>query len=374
VKQKIRLSKCCIGEEEKIAVQGVLDREFLGMGEEVGHFERELTRFFNRPTVCVVNGTAALHLALQGCDFPPGSEVLVPSLTYLASYQAILAAGLSPVSCDIDERSFTLDIDDASKRLSKKTKAIMPVHYCGNVCDLSSIFSFSKNNNLRVIEDAAHAFGSTLEGRKVGESGDITCFSFDGIKNITAGEGGCVVSDDIDLIHRVSDARLLGVVNDSAARITNRRQWTFDVTAIGWRYHMSNIMAAIGIEQLKKQKSLASRRQALASKYDILFSSLDRISPVARNCPGAVPHIYVVRIADLTVSGREKLRKKMLAAGIETGIHYWPNHLLSFFQTSCSDILPITERVYPELLTVPLHPDLTEADLERVAAGLANFI
>ena len=231
---------------------GVLDREFLGMGAEVQMFEKLLSAFFGRPAVCVANGTAALQLALQACEIGPGDEVLVQSLTYVASFQAISATGARPVACDIENATLTLDWRDAEKRLTTKTKAIMPVHYSGGVGALNEIYSFARKHSLRVIEDAAHAFGSVYQGKRVGGFGDVACFSFDGIKNITSGEGGCVVTDDPDVLRRVQDARLLGVEKDTEKRYMVQRSWEFDWSTQCLRYHMSNIMASIRMEQLKR--------------------------------------------------------------------------------------------------------------------------
>jgi dTDP-4-amino-4,6-dideoxygalactose transaminase len=170
----IRLSKSCLSEAEKNAVMGVLDREFLGMGTEVRQFEEMLTDFFGRPAVCVSTGTAALHLALQAADIGAGDEVLVQTLTYIASFQAISATGATPVPCDVDTDSLCLDWRDAEKRLTSKTKAIMPVHYAGGVGELDEIYAFAKKNSLRVIEDAAHAFGTTYKGKKAWAAYSIT--------------------------------------------------------------------------------------------------------------------------------------------------------------------------------------------------------
>jgi dTDP-4-amino-4,6-dideoxygalactose transaminase len=368
----IRLSKCAVGEEEKLAVCQVLDEEFLGMGKQVGQFERELGEFFGREVVCVVNGTAALHLALDGCNLPPRSEVLVPSLTYLASYQAIVAAGMTPVSCDVDATNLSLDILDATKRLTDKTKVIMPVHFSGSALGLSEVYNFAMANGLRVVEDAAHAFGSEHCGEKIGSFGDISCFSFDGIKNITSGEGGCVVAHDEKVLNRVRDSRLLGVIGDSERRLRGERSWEFDVKGPGWRYHMSNLMAAIGLAQLGKREKLAEKRKNLASLYDIHFTeSKLPIYPVARSDPDAVPHIYVVRVANL--KDRAKLRQDLLERGIETGVNYYPNHLLSLFGGGRTR-LPVTERIFPELLSLPLHPDLTEEDVAYVFSELVRCV
>ena len=260
----IRLSKSCLNDAEKQAVMRVLDREFLGMGDEVRQFEEELSLFFGRTAVCVSTGTAALHLALQASGVGPGDEVLVQSLTYVASFQAISATGAIPTACEVSPATLCIDLNDAKKKLTSKTKAIMPVHYAGGVGNLDEIYAFAKENNLKVIEDAAHAFGTTFKGNKVGSFGNISCFSFDGIKNLTSGEGGCIVTDDQEVLSKVMDSRLLGVEKDTEKRFSSQRSWSFNVVGQGWRYHMSNIMAAIGIEQLKNFDQVADKRIKLA--------------------------------------------------------------------------------------------------------------
>ena len=270
----IRLSKSVIGEEEKTAVIKVLEKEFLGMGEEVDIFEKKLSEVFKRSTVCVSSGTSAIQLSLEACNIGKGDEVLVPSLTYVATFQAIKATGAIPIPCDVNEDDLLIDIKDASLKITNKTKAIIPVHYTGGVGNLNGLYAFAQKNKIRVIEDAAHAFGTIYNSNLIGSIGDIVCFSFDGIKNITSGEGGCIVSNDKKIIQRVQNSRLLGVENDSQSRYKNSRSWDFNVSRQGWRYHMSNIMAAIGIEQLKKRELFFSKRKLLAFKYDQLFEKL----------------------------------------------------------------------------------------------------
>jgi len=248
----IRLSKSVIGQDEIKAITRVLQDEFLGMGVEVQKFEEELSTFFGRETICVNSGTAALQLALQATDIKRGDEVLVQSLTFLATFQAISAIGAIPIPCEVYENTFTIDLEDAKSKITTKTKAIIPVHYASNVGNLDDIYEFANKYNLRIIEDAAHAFGTKYKNRRIGSFGDIACFSFDGIKNITSGEGGGVVSNDAAVIQKIKNLRLLGVENDSDNRYQNKRSWDFDVVEQGWRFHMSNIMAAIGRSQLKK--------------------------------------------------------------------------------------------------------------------------
>jgi len=368
----IRLSKSCVGEDEKAAVLGVLDREYLGMGAEVQEFENALSEFFGRPVVCVLNGTAALHLALQACGIGPNDEVLAPSLTYIASFQAISATSAKPVSCDINNDTLLIDLKDAEKRVTKKTKAVMPVHYTGGVGDLNAVYDFAKKYKLRVIEDAAHAFGTTYEGKRIGSFGDIACFSFDGIKNITSGEGGCIVSNDDALLNRIRDARLLGVEKDTEQRYSGNRSWDFDTTTQGWRCHMSNIMAAIGIEQLKRFPEFTNKRQQRAKQYDHLLSGHPSIKPIPRDYDTIVPHIYVVRI--LGMKDRKQIQQALLEKGIQVGYHYQPNHWLSLYKNDGSQPLPVTDSVFQELISLPLHPDLSENDVKFVVQALRKIL
>tara|TARA_B110000037_G_C17085752_1_gene491898 strand:+ start:603 stop:1748 length:1146 start_codon:yes stop_codon:yes gene_type:complete len=362
----IRLSKSDISEREIKSVVNVLKKGFLGMGEEVKTFESKLSNYLGREVVCVVNGTAALQLALQACGIGQGDEVLVPSLTYVASYQAIIATGAIPVSCDVDQKDLIICLLDAKKKITRKTKAIMPVFFSGGVGDLETLYLFSKNNKLRVIEDAAHAFGSKYKGKLIGSFGDVTCFSFDGIKNISSGEGGCIVTNNSEVLKKLKDSRLLGVEKDTENRYLGKRSWEFDVTEIGWRYHMSNIMASIGIIQLERIKYFSKKRQVLAKKYDQLFKESNFIFPLDRDYENIVPHIYVVKINGLV--SKKELRESMLKLNIETGSHYQPNHLLTLFKNTGD--CPFTEEISKELITLPLHTSLNINQLEYVAASL----
>jgi len=368
----IRLSKSTLTKVEKEAVMGVLDREFLGMGYEVQLFEERLSEFIGRPAICVVNGTAALHLACQAAGIGLGDEVLVQSLTYVASYQAISATGAKPISCDVVPDTFTIDWRDAEKRLTKHTKAIMPMHYAGGVGKLNEIYDFAKCNGLRVIEDAAHAFGSLYRGQRVGGFGDIACFSFDGIKNITSGEGGCIVSDDEEILKKVRDSRLLGVEHDTENRFKGNRSWEFDVTSQGWRYHMSNIMAAIGIVQLDRFPELSSKRKSLAKCYADILSSVDYIKILPYDFEEVVPHIFPVLIDNL--KDRSVLRKNLLDVNIQTGIHYQPNHMLSLYRDIEDVNLPVTDSIFPELVSLPIHPDLSIKEVEMICEKLLSEI
>lgn len=365
----IRLSRSVIGEEEKKAVLGVLDRQYLGMGQEVQIFENELAAFFGRETVCTNTGTSALHLALQALGIGPNDEVLVQSLTYVASFQAISATGARPVACDIDPETITISLEDAKKRLTNKTRAILPVHYASGVGELDELYEFANDNDLRVVEDAAHAFGTVYKGKKVGSFGDISCFSFDGIKNITSGEGGAIVTSDEEILQKVKDARLLGVEKDTEKRYTGDRSWDFDVSSQGWRYHMSNVMAAIGIEQFKKYPIFSAKRKKLHAYYREKLTGVKNIKLLKQDVNQIVPHIFVIKVK---APYRDQVRKLLEEKGIPTGIHYKPNHKLSYYTNDTT--LPYTEMVAKELLTLPLHPELDENDLDYICETLKQCI
>ena len=368
----IRLSKSCISSLEKLEVGSVLDAEQLGMGATVQKFEEKLSSFFNRDTVCVSSGTAGIHLALQACGIGEGDEVLVPSLTYVATFQAIGASGAKAVPCDIDPENCLLSLRDAEARITAQTRAIIPVHYTGGVGPLAELYDLARRHGLRVIEDAAHAFGTHYKGELIGGFGDIACFSFDGIKNITAGEGGCITSRDPTVLHNVSVARLLGVEGDSEKRYSNQRSWNFTVSQQGWRYHMSNIHAAIGLAQLHRFPEFQRKRRELARYYDNAFAHDEKVSVLPRNYDDVTPHIYVTRIKGLR--DKDALRQALLEKNIETGSHYQPNHLLKFFINDAGISLPHTERVFPELLSLPLHPDLSPSDLDIVVKTLQEVL
>ena len=246
----------------------------------------------------------------------------------------------------------------------------MPVHYAGRPGELEEVYRFAQRHGLRVIEDAAHAFGSVYKGRKIGSFGDIVCFSFDGIKNITSGEGGAVVTADAEVASRVKDARLLGVRNDSEKRYRGARSWEFDVARQGYRYHMSNLFAAIGAVQLKRlDGEFAPARQRLARAYHEALRWIPWIALFPDDYAEIVPHIFPVRVLG---GRRDSLREHLANCGVESGVHYYPNHLLSFYGGRAGE-LPVTERLFGELLSLPLHPGLTEAQQGSVIEGIKEF-
>ncbi len=369
--RKIRLSKSVVGDVEKKALGRVIDDSYLGMGKYVEKFEQALQGYLGGgKVICVSSGSAALHLALMGIGLVPEDEVLVQSLTFVACFQAISAAGAVPVACEVIPETCTIDLTDAKKRITKKTKAIMPVHYASRTGNIEEVYKFAKKYGLRVIEDAAHAFGTVYKGKKVGSFNDVTCFSFDGIKNITSGEGGAVVTKDAKVAEFVMDARLLGVHNDTARRYQGKRSWELDVFHQGYRYHMSNLFAAIGLSQLKRfEKEFKPSRQRLAKKYHRELSLINDIELFPDDYDKIVPHIFPIKVKN---NKRDGLRQYLIDNNIECAVHYYPNHFLEYY---CQQKvrLPVTEKIYNELLSLPLHPDVTNGDQEYIIAKIKEF-
>ncbi|MGH6826398.1 DegT/DnrJ/EryC1/StrS family aminotransferase [Methyloceanibacter sp.] len=367
----IPLQQPCVGAAELAAVGQVFELRWLGMGAETRQFEQALENLLNVKHVIAVNtGTSALHLALAALDLLSGDEVIVPSLTFVASPQAILAAGGTPVFCEIDPQTLNLDLTDVAACITPRTRAIMPVHYGGVPSDMRPLLAMAKEHGLRVIEDAAHAFGSRYEGQLIGSFGDVTCFSFDPIKNITCGEGGAIATNDLALAERVKIARILGISNHTWNRLHQERSWAYEVGSPGFRYHLSNINAAIGLIQLGRAHEFRERKQALVRRYEQLLPRHELIRLVTRASDDVFPFFYVIRVLG---SHRDEMMRRLKARGIDTGIHYIPNHLQPLFRAN-QRALPVTERAFGEILTLPLFVEMADDQVQRVAEEIANAL
>lgn len=369
--KNIKVSESDVGSDEITIIKQVIDDGYIGMGKYVKEFEFNLSQYLGRPTVCVSTGTTAIQLALQAVGVGPGDEVLVPSLTYVATYQAISATGAIPVSVDITNDFFTISPSDIKKKVSDKTKAIVPVYYAGNLRGRDAIRSIAQELKLRIIEDAAHAFGGIVDEKLVGSDGDITCFSFDPIKNITALDGGCVVTDDLEVISKIEDLRVLGVIGDGKTRLQETRKYQYDVIDQGWRYHLNNINAAVGLTQLKKIDTFRSKRQKLAKKYDELLQKTTAIECINNNYDEILPHIYVVKFKRKDIRDFVKLQLQE-NYNIQTVIHWLPNHTLTKYKSNYE--LPVTDDIYSRILTLPLHTKLENGDIEDIVEKILDTI
>lgn len=362
----MRLSKSIVGEGEIKALTRVIEDGYLGMGTETMNFELELAEFIgiSSTTVCAVStGTSALHLVCEYL-FNPGDEVLVPSITYVASYQAISASGAVPVSVDVNINDGLICLEDARRNITDRTAGLMYVHYGGNTGDIISIEKFCEELNLALIHDAAHSFGSKYQAQRVGFREGTYCFSFDGIKNITCGEGGAIISSDEELIEFCNDARLLAVKKDTEKRYEGKRSYVFDVTNQGYRYHLSNLNASIGRVQLKRfRNEFESKRRELYEQYvdRLKNQTMIQVLETHEDC-FLVPHIMPILCE--SIQYKMQLQKKAEQCGIQTGVHYYPNHKLTRFLSNNS--LPNAEDFFERQMTLPLHPDLKPNEVELI--------
>ena len=367
----IQVSKPSLGPDELAAVGAVFDTGWLGLGATTYAFEQALSaKFGGREVVAVNTGSAALHLALASLRLEPGDEVIVPSVTFAASIQTILAAGGTPVFCESRDQDLLVDVDDIERRLTPKTRAIMPVHYCGQACDMDRLLSLARRHGLTIVEDAAHAFGSTYQGRPVGGFGDLTCFSFDPIKNITCGEGGAVVTGSPAIADALRRMRLLGIDKDTWHRYRNTRSWQYEVTGPGFRYHMPNFCAAVGLAQLPKLDGFVARRRAIARAYDARFAALPAVQTLAVDYAEAAPHIYIVRVG---AGVRDAFMAHLAGRGVGSGIHYIANHIQPYFTRYVREPLPRADRLWQEIVTLPLYADLTDDEVATVIAAVESY-
>jgi len=367
--EMIPVQRPSIGREELEAVEAVFKTGWLGMGSVTKQFEDALKAFLGaRHVVATVNGTAALHLAFDAIGLKPGDEVIVPSFTFVASVQPITAMGAKPVFCEVEEDTLNIDVNDAANRITKRTKAIVPVHYRGMPCDMDGVLKLAKEHDLRVVEDAAHAIGSYYKGRRVGSFGELACFSFDPIKTVTCGEGGAITTQDDGLLDLLQRKRILGIDRDTWSRYQNKRSWFYDVTTQGYRYHMSNINAAIGLVQLKKFEAHNNRKIAIAKTYDQEFAGLERFQLLRTDYNGLSLFMYVIKVRE----DRDRLMKHLEERGIGSGIHYIPSHLFTLYGKKKVH-LPVTERLFGQILTLPLFPDMTDDQVARVVSAIKEW-
>ncbi len=367
----IPVSRPSLGAEELASVGSVLDSGWLGMGSTTYSFENEIKKLIGCKHLIAVNtGTSALHIALDGFGIGPEDEVIVPSITYAACIQAIIATGAIPVFCESQEDNLLIDVEDVKSRLTDRTKAIMPVHYCGQPCDMNALLALAEDHGFWVIEDAAHAFGSTYKGRKIGSFGHATCFSFDPIKVISCGEGGAVTCQDDEKAELIRRKRILGIDKETWHRYKNKRHLFYEVTTSGFRYHMPNFCAAIGLAQLKKIDRFIYKRRKICRLYDSAFMNLKEVVPLKVDYQETVPFMYVVRILN---GQREAFIDSLKKQGVDTGIHYIPNHIHPFFKKYVREPLYRSAELGDQIVTLPLYYDMTDEHIQIVIESVLNF-
>lgn len=359
-----------IGAIELERVGTVLESRWLGSGPVAREFEERIRTICGaRNAVATSSGTVALQIALAACDLRPGDEVVLPSLTYMASSQAVVAAGGRPVYCDVELETANVDPASVAERIGPRTRAIMPVHFGGFPCRMSELNDLARRHDLRVVEDAAHAFGSSYEGVPIGAAGDLICFSFDPVKNVTCGEGGAILTGDDEVAAWLRRTRSLGVDRDGWTRHDADRPWYHEALSPGLRAHLSDVNAAIGMAQLERLDELRARRQALVKRYRENLAGLEEILTLHGDVEAVFPFICAVRVVD---GRRDALLAHLARDRIQAWVHYVPNHLQAAFRAPGVE-LPATERLYDELLSLPLYHELRDSDVDRVAESIRSF-
>lgn len=346
---------------------------WLGMGAVTKEFEERIEAFLElkeRYVVATNTGTSALHLALIVAGVRTGDEIITPSFNYVADHQAIRMAGGEVVMCDIREDNLGIDCEKAEALITDKTKAIIPLHFAGIPCDQSGVYRLAEKYGLRVIEDAMHAFGTTIDERKIGSYGDITCFSFDPVKIVTSIDGGCVVVNSEEEAQRLERLRLLGVDKDTTERYRNRRAWDYDVLSEGYRYHLTNIMASVGVSQIRRIDEFITSRQRVCRVYNAAFSRIDGLKIPETDFDNVSPFIYSLRVRN---GRRQALIDHLSGLDIEVGIHFIPVHKHSYFSSARCGDMSVTNRVVDEILTLPLHSNMPREFEKRVVNGVISF-
>jgi dTDP-4-amino-4,6-dideoxygalactose transaminase len=363
-----------LGPEIHRAVSDALDAGWLGMGRLSQEFERGIERYLalgDRRAVSTNSCTEALHLAGQLIGLGPGDEVIAPAFTYVAGHQALSRTGAEIVFCDIEPERLSIDPNRVLDLIGDRTKAILAVDYLGLPCRLDEILDIARSRGLRVIEDAAHAFGSLSEGRPVGSFGDLTCFSFGPVKMITTLEGGAVITPDARDVPVLHELRHLGIDSDTDARYRNQRNWDFDVVRQGFRCHLGSVPSAMGIAQLDLVDQFIANRQEYCRYYDAGLEDLADLIRIETDWKGVAPYIYVVRVRD--ASRRDAFRAYLKERGIGTGIHFLGAHEFSFYADCRRDDLAVTREVTEQVVTLPLHPFMDTATLDRVIDAVRSF-
>jgi len=375
---EVRLFKPSVGQEELDNIRGVFERAWLGLGPLVSQFESEWTDYIGCSTSVGVNSaTAALHLAMDAFGFKRGSKVLVTTLTFVASATCILYCGLKPVFVDIDLETLSMSLDDLEKKWTKDCVAIIVVHFGGHPAPMDKIIAFANSHNLKVIEDCAHCPGGEYQGRKLGTWGDIGCFSFEEKKGMTTGDGGMICSNDPELIEPLRAKRWVGIDKDTWKRSANYsragfddpRHWYYEVAVLGYKYNMNDLMAAIGLAQLKKLDRMNQRRRELIQRYLNGIRNLASIEPLLRyELPGSSYWLFGVRHLN-----RDKLILHLKKHGIATSVHYMPVSWHPLFKKYRHET-PVADRVWQTLITLPLFADMTNDEADYVINALREFV
>ncbi len=368
-----------IGEEEIASVVETLRSGWLTTGPKVKRFEAEFAQFVGAAEGVAVNSaTAALHLALDAMGVGEGDEVIVPTMTFAATGEVVHYMKARPVLVDCEEDTLNMSPAAFERAITSRTKAVIPVHIAGHPCEMDHILEIARRHNIRVIEDAAHSFPAYYRGRMIGTLSDVTCFSFYATKTITTGEGGMFVSDDPALLERARIMSLHGISRDAWKRYTAEGSWFYEILYPGYKYNLTDIAAALGLEQLKKARRFLDIRTRYAKMYDEAFADVAAIRrPAVRDDVQHAWHLYEIRLRpeSLTISRGafiEELRRRNIGASV----HFIPLHLHPHYRDTLGYApadLPVAAAAYEQLVSLPLYTRMTEDDVRYVAESVIEI-
>jgi dTDP-4-amino-4,6-dideoxygalactose transaminase len=354
-------------------VVACLKSGWITTGPRVAEFTADLERYFDAPHVLpLASATAGLHLALLALQLEPGDEVITTPLTFAATLNTIVLAGGKPVLVDIDPLTFNLDLNQLADAINPRTRVIVPVHFAGLPVDLDPLYELASQHGIRVIEDAAHAMGTVYKQKRIGSFGDIQVFSFHPNKNMTTGEGGCIVTRDQALAEQIARLRFHGIDRQAWNRYSKHGNQDYDIVLPGFKYNMMDIQAAIGIHQLKELDGFITRRNELADRYQEALSDWPQWTLPARPSYDHLHswHIYTPLInEDITRMHRNEFMQQMQENNIGTGLHYRAVHLYPYYRQAFGFRLgdfPYAEDVCERIVSLPLFPSMTDAEHDKV--------
>lgn len=356
-----------IEEDDIQAVVEVLKSDYLTTGPKVQEFEQLVASYVGaKYAVAVANGTAALHAACFAAGIGPGDEVITSSITFAASANCVLYCGGKPVFADIDEQTYNLDPADVRRKITPRTKALIPVHLAGQPCDMDEIHKIAKEHHLIVIEDGAHALGSEYKGKKIGSLSDMTIFSFHPVKQITTGEGGMIVTNHKELYQKLLLFRSHGITRDLSLLGKNDGSWYYEQQLLGYNYRITDIQCALGISQMRKLDRFVARRRELAKRYTEAFSDCENfVTPYQLDGTDSAWHLYIIQVLN---RDRKIVFEKLREQGIGVNVHYIPVYKHPYYQKNgYKDVCcEKAENLYQRMISIPLFPLLSDEEQERV--------
>ena len=372
-------SRQFIGQDDIDAVVEVLKSEYITTGPKINEFEKESAKYVNAKfAVAVSSGTAALHSAVFGAGIEAGDEVITTPMTFAASANCILYAGAKPVFADILQDTYNIDPDDIKRKITKNTKAIIPVDFTGQPVLLEEILKIAEENGLIVIEDAAHSLGAEYKGRKVGSIADLTTFSFHPVKHMTTGEGGMITTSNEKLYRKLAMFRAQGITRDAGLMEENHGGWYYEQLDLGMNYRITDFQCALGLSQLRKVEGFVERRREIAEFYNKEFRRIDGMC-IQREEPSCKSswHIYVARLdSSCLKAGRKEVFDALRAENIGVNVHYIPVYLHPYYKSLGykRGICPAAEQLYENIVTLPLYPSMTDEDANDVVSAVRKVM